>query len=121
PAAQDEGEAGHPLDALVGAGHQEVDAPVGDRDIHPAEGGHGVHDKGPSSVPDHLAHGLDVVEDAAGGLAVDHGHVGDGQVLGEQLGDAGGVGDAVIVLRVVDIGDAVAVADLGHAHPVGPV
>ena len=47
--------------------------------------------------------------------------MGDGRILGEQLGDAGGVGDAVIALGVVDIGDAVPVADLGHAHPVGPV
>ena len=121
PAAQDEGEAGYSLDALVGAGHQKVDAPVGDGDIHPAEGGHGVHDEGPPGIPDHLAHGLDVVEDAAGGLTVDHGHVGNGRVLSQQTGDAGGVGDVVITLGVVDIGNAVPVTDPGHAHPVGPV
>ena len=47
--------------------------------------------------------------------------MGDGRVLGEQLGDAGGVGDVVITLGVVDIGNAVPVTDPGHAHPVGPV
>lgn len=75
PAAQNKGESRYTLDALVGAGYQEVDAPVGHRDIHTAERRHRVHNEGLSGIPHHFAYGLDIVEDTAGGFAVNHGHI----------------------------------------------
>ena len=121
PVGQDEGEAGNPLDALVGAGDQEVDPPVGQGDVDAAEGGHGVHDKGLAGGLGHLAHRGHVVENAAGGLPVDHGHVGDGGVLRQILGHRIGLGALVVGLLIEGVGHPGVAADVGHPQAIGPV
>ena len=121
PVGQDEGEAGNPLDALVGAGDQEVDPPVGQGDVDAAEGGHGVHEEGLAGGLGHLAHRGHVVEDAAGGLPVDHGHVGDGGVLRQILGHHAGLGALVVGLLIEGVGHPGVAADVGHPQAIGPV
>ena len=121
PVGQDEGKAGHPLNALVGAGHQEINAPASHRDVHAAEGGHGVHKEGLAGGLYHPAHSLHIVEDAAGGLPMDHGHVGDGQVLCQVLCHHVRLGTLVVVLLIEGIRNPRVAADLRHPQAVGPV
>ena len=69
----------------------------------------------------HLAHGGHIVEDAAGGLAVDHGDVGDGGILGQVIGHHSRVGPLVVVLLVEGEGNTGVAADLGHTQTIGAV
>ena len=119
--ADGEGEAGHPLDALVRAAHDEVDAPVLHGDVDAAEAGHGVDDERRPCALGHGACGLDVVDQARRRFVVHHGHVRDGGVGGQVRGDALRVDGGVVGLGVHGDGHARLAADLGEAVAVGAV
>ena len=118
---QDEAEAGHALDALVGAGNERVRADVRHVDGHAAEAAHGVHDVDFPGRFDRRADGLDGVEHAGGGLAVDHGHVADLGMGGEKRCDPGRVHGIDFAEILFDDRDVQHPGDLGDARAVGPV
>ena len=117
----DEAEARHALDALVGGGDEEVDAPILDRDVHAAEGAHRVDHEGLAVRLGDPRHCLDVIQKPGGGLRVDHRDMGDRRVLVEDRLDLRRVGDAVVGLGILAVGHARVFADLHLTVAVGAV
>ncbi len=100
---------------------EEVDADARQVDRDRAEGAHGVDDERLAELLGHLADGLDRIEHAAGGLAVDDHDVRDGRI-GRQGGPHVG-GRRRLRLRILERrqGDRLHGGHLGDPLAVGPV
>ncbi len=119
-AADHEGQAGHTLDALVGAGDEVVRAQLLDVDGQPAVARHGVHDHLDAALPTERADLADGVEHARRGLVVDHRQLGVALPL-EPRADAIDLGVAPHAEGLHVVGDAVGRGHGGDARPVGPI
>src|ERR1051325_518757 len=80
--ANHEGKTRNAFDALVRRGNQEIYSRVREMDRNSAEAAHGIDHVGPTLAFDHAAGFGNWVEEAGGGLAVNHSDVGDGWVVG---------------------------------------
>ncbi len=76
-AGDHERKARHAFDAFVRGGNQVIDARAADVDRDRAEAAHGIDNVGTAMLADDPADLVNRVEDAGGGLAVDHRHVSD--------------------------------------------
>mmetsp|Transcript_108739 Transcript_108739/g.318135 ORF Transcript_108739/g.318135 Transcript_108739/m.318135 type:complete len:244 (+) Transcript_108739:442-1173(+) len=123
--AEDEAEARHTLQVLVGGGDDVVD--VGRLQVYGIrpEARHGVHNEGDIlvKVTDGPADGLDRVEGARGGLVVDDPNVGvpAALIVSQAANDVlDGWGGRLVVVEQLMV-DPAEPADLGHAEAVGAV
>ena len=82
---QDEAHAGHTLEALVRRGRHGRERNLVRVQRQGAESTHRVDDQGPFVRGHDLGDLLDRIEDPGGGLAVDHGDMGDALVAGQLL------------------------------------
>jgi len=121
-AARDhDADSGDAFEALVGRCHQRVEGNLAGVQRDGAEGAHGV-DQQAAAVPGcDLGDGLDGVEDARRGLAMDRQHVGDVGVPGQRRVDVGGRHRGVLRGFQGHVVAPQVLQDFGHALPVGAV
>ena len=118
---KDESEPRNPLDALVGAAHQEVDSDLGDIERYSTERAHGIHYEHASAASNHIAHGGHGVEHSGRGLSVDHGDVSYARILRQNLVDSAGI-RGIELAAVEDLmGDIKHLGDPGEALAVRTV
>ena len=94
--ADDEAQARHAFEALVGGGGDGVERRLARVELERAEGAHRVDQQPPAAARAERGDLLDRIEDAAGRLAVDGEDVGDRRRLGEQALDRVEVGRRVL-------------------------
>ena len=81
PPGKDESKSGYPLDALVRAANQEINAQAPDVDGNPSKAAHGIHNPGNAPSPQDFGNAFNGVQQARGRLAVYHGKVGNARML----------------------------------------
>ena len=120
-AADDEGEAGHGHDALLGGGHAEVDVVLLHIDGNHGERRGGVEHRDGAILVGQGADFADGVEDARAGLVVGGVDEGDVGVLLEGLLHEGEVGALEDTTLEVDMRQVVVLAHLDGARGIGAV
>ena len=120
-AGDDEAEARHAFDALVGRGDQGLIAQRLHFRRHGAEGAHGIDQQLAAAGVNRLGDLAHRVEDARACLAVHHHHVAEGRIGIEGGGDLGPARRQVVALVDEGVGAAKIVEDLGDTLAIGAV
>ena len=118
---EDETESRYAFNALVAAGNEEVDVARLQMDGNAPEAAHGINDVAFAMAGHHCAQGFDGVEDACGGFAMHHGHVGNGRIGGEKIVQR--IDRGHFVLRALQhiVADAMNAGHLCHPFAVGAI
>ena len=98
----DEGEAGHALDALVGTADQKIYVEVVHIERNAAEAAHRVNDKLFAAALRDTANALNVVQDTGRGLAVNHRDMRHRRIVRQHLGQHRRVGALAFVKTQLD-------------------
>ena len=109
------------LQALAGGGDQGVERDCPGIDPDRPEGTHGIDDQALAVTLDDLGDGLQRIEDAGTGLAVDQRHMADRRIGGQQALDISGGGRHVLFGLEGAEGPLQDLADLRQALAVGTV
>lgn len=119
-AGEDEAHRGRPQ-ALAGGGDQGIERNFPGIDPDRPEGAHGIDDQALAVTLDDLGDGLQRIEDAGAGLAVDQRHMADRRIGGQQALDVSGGGRHVLFGLEGAEGPLQDLADLRQALAVGTV
>ncbi|RMS47412.1 hypothetical protein ALP65_04611 [Pseudomonas aeruginosa] len=120
-AGEDEAHPGDALQALAGGGDQGIERNFPGIDPDRPEGAHGIDDQALAVTLDDLGDGLERIEDAGAGLAVDQRHMADRRIGGQQTLDVSGGGRHVLFGLEGAEGPLQNLADLRQALAVGTV
>ena len=107
--------------ALAGGGDQGIERNFPGIDPDRPEGAHGIDDQALAVTLDDLGDGLERIEDAGAGLAVDQRHMADRRIGGQQALDVSGGGRHVLFGLEGAEGPLQDLADLRQALAVGTV